>query len=216
MISAIVPIKLESQRVVNKNFKTINGKPLFFWVIETLLSSEYISEVIINCDEDIVEQTVSRLFDSVKFVYRPAQLKGNEISMNKIIESTLGSCSNDSVLQTHTTNPLLTTKTIDNAIKKHFDDEIDLFSVTKLQERVYNENSEPINHDPDNLIQTQDLKPIYLENSGFYIFSQKNFNKNINRITPYSKFYETSFPENIDIDDEDDFNLAETILRYTQ
>mgnify|MGYP001258850600 FL=1 len=216
MISAIVPIKEESQRVDNKNFKNINGKPLFVWIIESLLSSEYISEIIINCDEKIVEKQVSEVFDSVKFLYRPPHLKGNEVSMNKIIESTLGSCSNNSILQTHTTNPLLTSKTIDIAIKKHLNDEIDLFSVTKLQERLYNEKSEPINHNLNNLIQTQDLKPIYLENSGFYIFSKNNFKENLNRITPYSKFYETSFPENIDIDDEDDFKLAELILRNTE
>ncbi len=216
MISAIVPIKEESQRVDNKNFKNINGKPLFVWIIESLLSSEYISEIIINCDEEIVEKQVSAVFDSIKFLYRPPHLKGNEVSMNKIIESTLVSCSNNSILQTHTTNPLLTSKTIDSAIKKHLDEEVDLFSVTKLQERLYNEKSEPINHDLKNLVQTQDLKPTYLENSGFYIFSKNNFKENLNRITPYSKFYETSFPENIDIDDEDDFNFAESVLRNYQ
>ena len=88
--------------------------------------------------------------------------------------------------------------------------------MTKLQERLYNEKSEPINHDLKNLVQTQDLKPTYLENSGFYIFSKNNFKENLNRITPYSKFYETSFPENIDIDDEEDFNFAESVLRNYQ
>ena len=212
MISAILPIKEESQRVDYKNFKHINGKPLFAWIIESLLSSKYVNEIIINCDTKFVEEQVSELFDSVKFYYRPEHLRGNEISMNKIIESTLDSCKNDSIIQTHTTNPILKLSTINKAKEKHIKNEVDLFSVTKLQERIYSSANNPINHDPNNLIQTQDLEPLFVENSGFYIFTKYNFKINLNRITPNSQFFETTFPENIDIDNEDDFKLAEIIL----
>ncbi|MAV05168.1 MAG: acylneuraminate cytidylyltransferase [Flavobacteriaceae bacterium] len=212
MISAIVPIKKESQRVENKNFKTINKKPLFFWIISSLNASNYIDEIVINCDDSYTEEKLSQYFNSLKFVYRSEDLKGNEISMNKIISFTLDECKNESIFQTHTTNPLLTVETIDTVIKKHIDNSLDYFAVSKLQERLYDQSGNPINHNINELIQTQDLEPLYQENSGFYIFSKKSFRENNNRITSTSTFFETSFPENIDIDNQSDFEIAEKAL----
>lgn len=213
MITAIVPIKRESQRVPNKNFKTINDKPLFYWIISTLNRSNFIDEIIINCDHPFVERTLFEYFDFLKFVFRPENLTGNEISMNKIISSTLEHCKNESILQTHVTNPLLSIETIDSALEKHIENRTDYFSVTKLQERLYDKNGTAINHDINELIQTQDLEPIYLENSGFYIFSKNSFRISNNRISSNSVFYETKFPENIDIDNQNDFEIAEKALK---
>ena len=196
MISAILPIKEESQRVDYKNFKHINGKPLFAWIIESLLSSKYVNEIIINCDTKFVEEQVSELFDSVKFYYRPEHLRGNEISMNKIIESTLDSCKNDSIIQTHTTNPLLKLSTINKAIEKHIKNEVDLFSVTNYK-KEFIQCKQSNNHDSNNLIQTQDLEPLFVENSGFYIFTKYVLKSILNRTTPNSQFFETTFPEKI-------------------
>ena len=146
MISAIVPIKKESQRVPNKNFKMINGKPLFFWIISSLNASNYIDEIVINCDDIYVEQQLNEHFDFLKFVYRPTELTGNEISMNKIIEYTIPYCKNDSIIQTHTTNPLLSVDTINDVIEKHLKSNSNFFSVTSLQERLYDKKGKPINH----------------------------------------------------------------------
>ena len=213
MISAIVPIKRESQRVPNKNFRVINEKPLFYWIITTLRSSEYIDEIVINCDDVYVEEKINEHFDFLKFVYRPSELIGNEISMNKIIEYTIPYCKNDSIIQTHTTNPLLTVDTINDVIEKHLKIKSDFFSVTNLQERLYDQKGKPINHNINELIQTQDLEPLYIENSGFYIFTKENFKSSYGRISSNSTFYETTFPENIDIDNEYDFQIAELVLK---
>ena len=213
MISAIVPIKKESQRVPNKNFKMINGKPLFFWIISSLNASNYIDEIVINCDESFVEEKMLEYFDFLKFVYRPKNLIGNEISMNKIIEYTIPYCKNDSIIQTHTTNPLLSVDTINDVIEKHLQSKSDYFSVTSLQERLYDQKGNPINHNISELIQTQDLETLYIENSGFYVFTKENFKKNDGRVSSNSTFYETTFPENIDIDNEYDFQIADLVLK---
>ncbi len=213
MISAIVPIKRESQRVPNKNFRTINNKPLFFWIITTLHSSEYIDEIVINCDEIFVEEQLNEHFDFLKFVYRPIELIGNEISMNKIIEYTIPYCKNDSIIQTHTTNPLLSVDTINDVIEKHLQLKSDFFSVTSLQERLYDQKGNAINHKTSELIQTQDLEKLYIENSGFYVFTKENFKNNDGRVSSHSTFYETTFPENIDIDNEYDFQIADLVLK---
>lgn len=213
MISAIVPIKRESQRVPNKNFRTINEKPLFFWIITTLHSSDYIDEIVINCDDIYVEQQLNEHFDFLKFVYRPTELIGNEISMNKIIEYTIPYCKNDSIIQTHTTNPLLSVDTINDVIEKHLKSNSNFFSVTSLQERLYDKKGKPINHKISELIQTQDLETLYIENSGFYVFTKENFKNNDSRVSSNSTFFETTFPENIDIDNEYDFQIADLVLK---
>ena len=121
MITALVPIKRNSQRIPNKNFLEINSKPLFFWIIDSLLNSEFVDEIVINYDDDYTLQEVSKYFDSIKFCKRPDKLLGDDISMNKIIESSLKDCTNETIIQVHTTSPLLKTKTIDKAIKFHLD-----------------------------------------------------------------------------------------------
>ena len=102
--------------------------------------------------------------------------------------------------------------TINDVIEKHLKLNSDFFSVTILKERLYNLKGEPINHNKNELIQTQDLEPLYIENSGFYVFTKENFKKNNSRISSNSKFYETTYPENIDIDNEYDFQIAESAL----
>ena len=213
MISAIVPIKRESQRVEYKNFREINGKPLFYWILSTLNSSNYIDEIIVNIDDEYIEEELTKYFDFLKFVYRPENLKGNEVSMNKIIDSTLDDCKNNSIIQTHTTNPFLKVSTIDNALKEHLNKGRNYFTVSKIQERLYDTYGTPVNHTIDELVQTQDLEPIYIENSGFYIFTKESFKKSNNRISKDSKMFETKFPENIDIDNESDFKIAEILLQ---
>ena len=213
MISAIVPIKRDSQRVEYKNFREINGKPLFYWILSSLNSSDYIDEIIINIDDKYIEDELTRYFDFLKFVYRPDNLKGNEVSMNKIIDSMLDDCKNDSIIQTHTTNPFLKVSTIDSVLKEHLNNGRNYFTVTKIQERLYDSYGIPVNHIVDELVQTQDLDPIYIENSGFYIFTKDSFKKNKNRISKDSKMFETKFPENIDIDNESDFKIAEVLFQ---
>tara|TARA_B100000242_G_scaffold290716_1_gene262635 strand:- start:1011 stop:1661 length:651 start_codon:yes stop_codon:yes gene_type:complete len=213
MISAIVPIKRDSQRVEYKNFREINGKPLFYWILSSLNSSDYIDEIIINIDDEYIEEELTRYFDFLKFVYRPDNLKGNEVSMNKIIDSMLDDCKNESIIQTHTTNPFLKVSTIDSVLKEHLNKGRNYFTVTKIQERLYDSYGIPVNHIMDELVQTQDLDPIYIENSGFYIFTKESFKKNKNRISKDSKMFETKFPENIDIDNESDFKVAEILFQ---
>ena len=212
MITALIPIKRNSQRIPNKNFLEINSKPLFFWIIDSLLNSEFVDEIVINYDDDYTLQEVSKYFDSIKFCKRPDKLLGDDISMNKIIESSLKDCTNETIIQVHTTSPLLKTKTIDKAIKFHLDKKQDIFSVNKLYERFYDKDLRPINHDINTLVQTQDLEPLYVENSALYIFTKENFRQSNNRINDKSDIFEVIFPENIDIDNFEDFELARIFL----
>ena len=89
-----------------------------------------------------------------------------------------------------------------------------MFSVTKQQTRFYDKNVVAINHDPKKLIRTQDLEPWYEENSNLYLFTKESFKETGARIGKNPVLFETSKIESIDIDDIDDFNIAEAILKY--
>lgn len=210
---ALVPMKGISERVKNKNIRNFNGKPLMSYIIETLVKINYISKIVINTDSEIIKNIASR-HKNVFIHERPDYLCGNHIPMNKIIEYDLSILGEGYYLQTHATNPLLKNTTIDNACRIffNFSNKYDsLVGVTKHQSRFFDHNFSPINHNLDILLNTQDLDPIYEENSNLYIFSYSSFFKKNNRIGVRPYFYSISKKESIDIDNEDDFILAEKI-----
>ncbi|MBE7441292.1 MAG: acylneuraminate cytidylyltransferase family protein [Flavobacteriales bacterium] len=212
-IIALLPMKGHSERVPNKNMKLFNGIPLFNHVLTTLQNCDLIDEVIINTDSNVISESAKK-FSKVKIHNRPNEICGDFVSMNDIIAYDLNHSDGDIYLQTHSTNPLLKTTTIHQAIEKfknqrEFDS---LFSVTKLQTRLYWEDVRPINHNPNELIRTQDLPPVFEENSNFFIFTKSSFKNAANkRIGKKPMMYEMDKLESVDIDEPHDFILAETI-----
>lgn len=210
---ALVPMKAHSTRVKNKNIKSMVGHPLFYYILETLERCNYISEIYINTDSDKIKDLLHKDFRHVNIISRPKHLIGNSVPMNDIINYDLSQIDGEYFLQTHSTNPLLSHSTIEKAIKfflshKEYDS---LFSVTKLLKRFYDSNGNPITHDPNKLINTQDLPPLFEENSCIYLFTRKSFKSN-NRIGKNPHMFEIDRMESIDIDDEFDFRLVENIM----
>lgn len=215
-IKALLPMKGNSERVKNKNMRDFDGAPLYHAVMKSLLASQYIEEVIINTDSEIISKNAKDTFgDSVTIIERPIEIQGDFVSMNNIISYDLSKLEGEYFLQTHSTNPLLRTETIDSAIEKYFAgiEEFDsVFSVTKVQTRFYDKNAKPINHNPEELLRTQDLEPLYEENSNFYIFSKESFKNSDNkRIGINPQIFEVNKLEAVDIDEPEDFKLAELL-----
>jgi len=212
-IKALVPMKGHSERVPDKNIRLLAGKPTFHWVMESLSQSKYIDEIIINTDSREIAQSATERF-KVTILERPDFLLGDMVSIQPLIEYDLSQTGGEYYLQTHSTNPLLKTKTIDVAIEAFFaQTEHDaLFTVTPVKSRFYWPNGSAINHDPKNLIRTQDLAPIYEENSCLYIFSKETNNKTKNRLGSNPMMYPISRIEATDIDDMEDFYWAEFLL----
>jgi CMP-N-acetylneuraminic acid synthetase len=214
--TAIMPMKGESERVKGKNVRLFNGKPLFHHVLESLEKVDAIDQVIINTDsKEIVSLAVN--FSKVKIHQRPLELQGHLVSMNKIIQYDIDHSNGQHFIQTHSTNPLLSAITIGQALKKYEEmpPEFDsVFSVTRLQTRLYEENGKALNHDPNVLLRTQDLEPLFEENSNFYIFSKDSFsNTNGKRIGLKPWLFEVNKLEALDIDEEEDFLLAEAVQK---
>lgn len=218
-ITVLYPFKRNSQRVPGKNFKKLAGKELYKWMLEKLIVLDEVEEIIINTDaKDILQNCVLAKHNKVQVRDRKNELCGDDVSMNLIIEDDILSSSSESFLMTHTTNPFLSKDTLKTAINLFFDQNHvncydSLFSVNAFQSRFYWNDLTPINHDPKNLIQTQDLGKIYEENSNFYIFSRDSFLKTKSRIGSNPSVYELDKLESIDIDNHEDWDFAELIAQ---
>jgi len=213
-IFAIIPMKCHSERVKNKNIKLFNGKPLFYWIIKTLLEVKQVSQIVIDTDCEKIAKMVKNYFDIVISV-RPENLRGDFVSVNKIIEHIIRKYPNDYYIQTHVTNPLLKAETLNKAIEFYMRNRgkyDSVFSVTRHQSRFYFKNGAPVNHNPKELIRTQDLDPLFEENSNFYIFSKDSFFRTKGRIGKKPFMFEISKTEAIDIDEPEDFFLAEAVM----
>ena len=214
-ISALVPMRHHSQRVPGKNYRPLAGKPLYQHIIATLLAMPEIAEVIVDTDSEPVMDGLRRDFPQVRVLPRPEHLRADAVPMNEILLYDTSQVEADFYLQTHSTNPLLKSATISRAIQTFLADypaHDSLFSVTRLQVRLWDANGHAINHDPAELIQTQDLPPVYEENSCLYIFSRENLARRRNRLGERPLMFEMDAAEAWDIDEELDFAFTEFLM----
>tara|TARA_S200000501_G_scaffold373729_1_gene421562 strand:- start:767 stop:1420 length:654 start_codon:yes stop_codon:yes gene_type:complete len=210
-----MPMKANSERVLNKNLKLINNLPLFYYVLEKLTKCLLIDSIIINTDSQKIIEHLKMDFPDVKYNIRPKNLRGDFVEMNEIINFDIKNSQHEYFLQTHSTNPLLTLNTITKSIEVFFSklNKYDsLFSVTRMKTRFYSKEGKPINHKYGELLRTQDLDPLFEENSNLYIFSKSSFLRSKNRIGKNPYHFVTNKYESIDIDDNEDFEFAKSLI----
>lgn len=215
-LAALVPMRHHSQRVPGKNYRPLVGRPLFHHIIETLLTVPEIDSVVVDTDSETVRDGLRKNFPSVRIIDRPEHLSADDVSMNDILIHNTEQFPADFYLQTHSTNPLLKPETVSRAINLFLADyptRDSLFSVTRLQTRLYDQHGDAINHNPKELIQTQDLPPVYEENSCIYIFNRANLIAKQHRISDRPLMFEIPADEAWDIDEELDFEICEFLLK---
>lgn len=215
-LTALVPMRHHSQRVPGKNYRPLAGKPLYQHIIETLLAVPEINQIVVDTDSDPVLNGLREGFPQVQVIVRPQYLRADDIPMNEILIHDTAQFPADFYLQTHSTNPLLKAETISRAIQlliTNYPTHDSLFSVTRWQTRFYDQDGNAINHNPRELLQTQDLPPLYEENSCLYIFTRANLLKNRHRIGDRPLMFEIPRLEAVDIDEESDFQLADILMR---
>lgn len=215
---ALLPMKAHSERVSGKNFKPFLGKPLFRWILDELLSLDEIDQVVINTDAvDILRNNGLSSGGRVLVRERRPDIRGDFVSMNRIIEDDLATTGADLYLQTHTTNPLMTASTVRGCIAAYHDalkaGRDSLFTVTAHQSRFYWQDGRPVNHDPTKLLRTQDLPPLYEENSNLYLFTKASFARTKARIGATPHLHPIPRLEAVDIDDAETWMLAEAVGR---
>jgi CMP-N-acetylneuraminic acid synthetase len=215
-VAALVPMRHHSQRVPGKNYRLLAGKPLYYHIVESLLAVPVIGKVIVDTDSEPILEGLQRHFPSVMLLRRPEQLRADTIPMNEILLYDTDQVKADFYLQTHSTNPLLKSETISHAIRvflSGYPVNDSLFTVTRLQSRLWDQSGRPLNHDPAVLLQTQDLPPVFVENSCLYLFTRENLQRRRNRLGDHPLMFEVGADEAWDIDEELDFEIAEFLMR---
>lgn len=214
-ITALVPMRHHSQRVPGKNYRPLNGKPLYEHIISTLMNCPGISKIVVDTDSEPIMAGLRQNFPDVYIIERPQNLCADECSMNEILAYDTTQVQTDFYLQTHSTNPLLSAATITKAIDiflKYYPSYDSLFGVTRLQNRLWDQLTQPINHNPAILLQTQDLPPVYQENSCIYIFTREILLERRNRLGERPYMFEINAQEAWDIDNELDFLVTEYLI----
>lgn len=219
---ALLPMKANSERVKGKNFREFCGKPLFRWMLDTLLEVDEIDTVVINTDARHILAD-NGLVDGERVMIRDRkpEICGDFVSMNLVIADDIGNVDADAYLMTHTTNPLMSADTVRQALAAYRKASAagaadSLFTVDKVQTRFYRADCSAVNHDPNNLVRTQDLEPWFEENSNLYIFTRESFNRTKARIGDRPMMHEGPYFESIDIDTPQDWDFAVVAARYLQ
>jgi CMP-N-acetylneuraminic acid synthetase len=213
-VVALVPMRHDSERVPGKNYRSMAGKPLYRHIIETLLACPAIDKVVIDTDSPIITEDAGRAFPSVTVLERPEHLRAGTIPMNDVLLNDVRQVDAELYLQTHSTNPVLRAETISRAIERFraSGEHDSLFTVTRIQARLWSAAGLPMNHDPAVLIRTQDLEPVYLENSCLYLFTRQLLEERGTRIGRHPLLHEIDRDEALDIDEEQDFRLVEALM----
>lgn len=211
-LAALVPMRHHSERVPQKNFRDFAGRPLFHYILDTLQRCSPIDEIVVNTDSPTIKEGLGEHFSSVRIIDRPERLRAGTTPMNDVLLHDVDEVEADFYLQTHSTNPLLQPGTVTEAIETFLDryPEYDsLFSVTEVQTRLWDELARAVNHNPSILLRTQDLPPLYEENSCLYLFAEDTLVERHNRIGNRPYLFEIDKREAVDIDEEIDFRIAE-------
>ena len=207
--TSIIPIKLNNERLPGKNTKLLGDKPLIHYIQKSLLHTEGIDDIFVFCSNPEIK---AYLLEGVRFLQRDSYLDLPTSNFTQIFSSFMEKIPSDIYVYAHATAPFVTVDTINECVEAVRSGEYDsAFCASKIQDYLW-QDGEPLNFDASNLPRSQDLRPIYRETSGVYVFTAEVFLKYKRRIgiKPYIK--EVTFKEAVDINNPEDFRLAEAML----
>lgn len=215
-VVALVPMRHHSERVPGKNYRPFVEKPLYHYIVSSLFACPLVTAVVIDTDSQTIQEDVKNNFPQVVLLERPEHLRAGTVPMNDVLLNDVVQVEADYYLQTHSTNPLLRAETITKALEEFLNSYPiydSLFSVTRLQTRLWDSLTRAVNHNSAILLRTQDLPPVYEENSCLYIFTRQILESKHNRIGDRPLMFEIDRLEATDIDEELDFRIAEFLYK---
>lgn len=211
-IVAIVPMKLNNQRLPQKNTKSFtNGDPLCYYILKTLLKIEEIDKVYVYCSNPVIKEYIP---EGVEYLERSSDLDQDTTKMNEVLKCFADDVPADIYVMTHTTAPFVKAESIRKGLREVLYGGYDsAFAAKKLQDFLW-KNGQPFNYSLEDIPRTQDLEPLYEETSGFYIYHSDVITKKNRRIGDNPYIVEVSEIEGIDIDEAEDFQIADAIFNY--
>ncbi len=207
-----MPIKLNNERLPGKNTKLLGNKPLLQYELDNLVATKLCDSIYVYCSSDQIKDYLPK---GVEFIKRPEFLDLPTSNFTQIFENFMNEINSDIYVYAHATAPFITKDTMVeciNAVKSGGYDSA--FCATKIQDYLWQDNK-PMNFDATNLPRSQDLKPIHRETSGVYVFTKDVFLKLKRRIGLRPFIKEVSYKEAVDINNPEDFSLAEVLVNIS-
>lgn len=208
-IVSVIPIKMNNERLPGKNTKLLGNKPLIHYIQESLIESRKLNNIYVYCSNPQIQQFI---LPGVEYLKRDEKLDLPTSNFSQIFTSFMNDVNADIYVYAHATAPFVTVDTINQCISAVTSGKYDsAFCASKIQDYLWQDNK-PMNFDATNLPRSQDIKPIYRETSGVYVFTREVFEKHHRRvgINPYIK--NVTFKESVDINNPEDFELAQIML----
>lgn len=213
-IVAVVPMKLNNRRLPQKNTKSfMNGKPLCTYILDTLLKVNEIDEIYVYCSNPEIKEYIP---DGIKYLKRSESLDLDTSSMTDVLKSFANDVPADIYVMTHTTAPFIKAESIQNGLNKVISGKYDsAFAAKEIQDFLWEKGkNKPFNYNLDKIPRTQDLQPLLMETSGYYIYNSNVINNLGRRIGDNPFINIIGEIESIDIDEAEDFLIADAIYNY--
>lgn len=209
---AIVPMKLNNRRLPQKNTRPFtNGKPLCYYILSTLLTVSGVDEVYVYCSNPDIQAYIP---DGVKYLKRSDSLDQDTTKMNEVLQCFAADVPADVYVMTHTTAPFISKESIERGLNAVMSGNYDsAFAAKKLQDFLWKDGI-PFNYELENIPRTQDLPPLYEETSGFYIYRASVMKELNRRIGNRPFIVEVGEIESVDIDEIEDFEIANAIYNH--
>ena len=209
---AFITIKLNSQRLPNKNILPLGDRPLSWHICDTLLHCKTIDEIYIYCSEERIMQYVPQ--DSkIIFRKRDKWLDGDSIRAQDTYDAFVHEVDADIYVAALTTAPFIRAESIDTGVKCVQSGQYDsAFSAQKVQTFIWYQGK-PLNYSPESIPRTQDLEPALVETSGFFVFTKDLWMNHKRRIGfhPYIQIVDDT--EAVDIDTQSDYEFAQKLMK---
>jgi CMP-N-acetylneuraminic acid synthetase len=212
-IVAYVPMKLNNERLSNKNTRSFdNGRPLLTYILDTLCQTKGLSDVYAYCSNETIKQYLP---DQVKYLTRSILLDRSETKINEVMLSFAQDVEADIYVLAHATAPFISAASIEDGISKIVNEGYDsALAVTKLQDFLW-KDGKPFNYNPEFVPRTQDLPPMYTETTGLYIYTRELIINHHRRIGERPYLIPVSKIEAIDINEPLDFEIANAVFNKT-
>lgn len=208
---AMIPIKLNNERVPGKNIKKFSdGTPMMEMIEKACLGTSGIDEVYVYCSKQEVQEYI---IDGVKYLQRPEYLDTGAVNCNDIIREFMKVVNADVYVVSHATSPFTKSASIEKCVQKVASGEYDSAFLAKRLQTFLWQDGKAMNFDPQHFPRTQDLKPIYEESSGAFVFTKETFLKYDRRVGIKPYIYEVDEIEAVDVDYPIDFEIANAIYK---
>lgn len=214
---AFVPVRSGSKSIKDKNIKLLNGKPLFFWVLNALQNASEINKIILATDStNYAEIAKSFNFSKLEIYMRSTENASDTASTESVVLEYLEKAnlnSQDIFVLAQATSPLTKSEDFDNALRQFaYSGKNSMLSCVKSKRFFWDKDGNTINYDYRNRPRRQDFDGMFMENGAFYINKVENILKDKNRLSGQIGIYEMHESTAIEIDEPIDWKIVEILL----